>query len=89
MRFYELFDPDNEQALYQLGCKYFSLLNEYTDKHEEPPPKEMSQKLGLTIEEYSELKNFIANGGLDDIIRGRIADDLANGGTFLPDFNRL
>jgi hypothetical protein len=83
MRFKELFDEGNERYLKELIIKYYQLRNVYADKQQEPPPDEMSQKLHLHPEEYSELLNFISAGGFQDIIDMEIDNDIRNGAIFL------
>jgi hypothetical protein len=85
MNLIENFLDGNEQRLYELCQKYFNLKNEYTEIGLQPPPKEMALKLMLTIEEYSELTQWIEGGGYEDLIRDRIANDFQNGAETMPD----
>lgn len=74
--------PEKRRNLKELCYRCTNYINEY--KHgTTPPPKEMAQKLQITIEEYSELLNFIKNGDFDDLIRNQIQEDFENGATII------
>jgi len=85
MRLQELFEQEHEKELYELCLKYYKLVNEYFKDRQEPPPKEMSQKLALHIDEYSELLIFLSDGGFDTIQKNKISDELANGAYYERD----
>ena len=76
MRLNDYFNPDNEKLLRDLCVKYYMFLNEYLKEHQEPPPKEMAQKLGLHVDEYSEFLNYVSSGGLEMMDQLRIQDEL-------------
>lgn len=61
-------EPGNEAALKSLCERYYHFANEYTIKGDEPVPKDMAQKLGLHIEEYSDLVNYLDDGGYQTLV---------------------
>jgi DNA-directed RNA polymerase specialized sigma subunit len=74
--------PEARQNLKELCYKFTQLKNEYKGGLT-PPPKEISQKLGITVEEYSELSQFIVNGGYEDLQRQIISEDFQSGAEFI------
>lgn len=78
-------ESGGDQKLYELCQRYFEYKSAYTSRSLIPPPKEMALKLLLTIEEYSELSQWIENGGYEDLIQSRIANDFNKGAQFLSD----
>jgi len=74
--------PEKIANLKELCHRCVNFMNEY--KHGlTPPPKEISQKLGITVEEYSELSHFIFNGGFEDLSKQQISNDFDRGATFI------
>lgn len=74
--------PEKIRNLKELCYRAVSLMGEYKSGTK-PPPKEISQKLQITVEEYSELSQFIMNGGFDDLTKQIIREDFNNGATFI------
>jgi len=83
--FNNLFTEGNEKQLYAKCQEYYKFLQEYLDKKMDPPPREMAQKLGLRVEEYSELLSFISDGGMESLITTVIHNDFNNGADFIPE----
>lgn len=81
----ELFEADTPEKianLKELCYKCSALMNEYKNGMT-PPPKEISQKLQITVEEYSELSNYIKNGGFADLSKQIITEDFNKGASFI------
>ena len=57
---------------------------EYTQKGLIPPPKDIAQKLGISLEDYFELKEFIKSGEYSELCNSIIQEDLQNGAEVLP-----
>lgn len=74
--------PEARANLKKLCFKFAELKNEYKNG-KTPPPKEMAQKLEITVEEYSELNQFIINGGYDDLQKQIFSEDFQAGASFI------
>jgi len=74
--------PEAKQNLKELCFKFIEFKNEYRNGLT-PPPKEISQRLGITVEEYSELSQFIINGGYEELQRQNISEDFQSGAEFI------
>ena len=74
--------PEKIKNLQELCYRAVQLMSEYKQGMK-PPPKEISQKLQITVEEYSELSQFILNGGFEDLTKQIIREDFQNGATFI------
>ena len=83
MRYQDYYEPGKEADLRKLCEDCIRFHNECKEKI---VPKEIAQKLGLHVDEYSSLVNYIADGGFDALNQLRIEDELSNpGAEFIPD----
>lgn len=70
---------ENKKELELLCLNFTRIANEYLNKGQQPDIKETAQKLGLTIDEYSEFLNWWKNDGYKAELDTQFESEYLNG----------
>ena len=78
----EAMQPGNEKHMVDLCQRCINLENVYSHG-KKPEIFVISQKLGITYDEYRQLKEFIRDGGYNEMINNKISNDFDMGASVL------